>query len=182
MLISIVKYTDHNFKDMKKILLQFVLILCVSGLGAQSSDINRLFASYRGEEDVLSLYIPGFLCRLGAAIGDMEDAERELLYSISSIRILVSENTQLNRHVNFVREINLEKLNGDYVILLTVHDSDEDVVILGRRNNGYIRDLIIAVGGNENVLVCIKGRMNADLLGILYEITGIEECRYTKDV
>jgi len=154
----------------------------MSGLYAQSSDINRLFVSYRGEEDVLSLYIPGFLCRLGAAIGDMDDAERELLYSISSIRILVSENPELNRRVNFVREIDFKKLNDDYVVLLTVHESDEDVVIFGRESNGYIRDLIIAVGGDENVLICIKGRMNTDLLGILHEVTGIEECRYMKEI
>lgn len=167
---------------MKKVFLQFVLVLCMSGLYAQSSDINRLFVSYHGEEDVLSLYIPGFLCRLGAAIGDTDDAERELLNSISSIRIMVCENPELNRHVNFVREINQEKLNDDYVMLLTVHESDGDVVILGRKNNGYIRDLVIAVGGGENVLICIKGRMNADLLGILYEATGLEECRYTKEI
>ena len=167
---------------MKKLLLQFILILCVSGITAQTSGINRLFASYRGEEGVLSLYIPGFLCRLGAAIGDVEDAERELLYSISSIRILVSENPELNRQVNFVKEINPGKFDDDYVLLLTVHKEDEDVIILGRENNGYIRDLIIAVGGNENVLVCIRGRMNTDLLDILHEVTGIEECRYTKDI
>jgi hypothetical protein len=167
---------------MKKVFLQFVLVLCMSGLYAQTSDINRLFASYRGEEDVLSLYIPGFLCRLGAAIGDVDNAERELLYSISSIRIMVSENPELNRHINFAREINLDKLNNHYVVLLTAYEQDESVIILGRENNGYIRDLVIAVGGEENVLICIKGRMDTDLLGILHEVTGIEECKYTKEI
>jgi hypothetical protein len=167
---------------MKKIFLQFLLILCISGLAAQPPAVNRLFASYHGETDVMSLYIPGFLCRLGAALGDMDDAERELLYSIRSIRILVSENPELNQHVNFVEEINSRRLGDDYVLLLTVHESDEDVLILGRENNGHIRDLIIAVGGDENVLVYIKGRMDTDLLGILYEVTGIEECHHTKDI
>ncbi len=167
---------------MKKIFLQFLLILCISGLAAQSPDINRLFTSYRGETDVVSLYVPGFLCRLGAAMGDIDDMERELLYSIRSIRILVSENPELNRHVNFVEEINPGRLGDNYVLLLTVHESDEDVLILGRENNGYIRDLIIAVGGDENVLICIKGRMNTDLLDILYEVTGIQNCRYTKEI
>jgi len=167
---------------MKKIFIQFVMILCMSGLYAQSSDINRLFVSYRGEEDVTSLYIPGFLCRLGAVMGNMDDAERELLYSISSVRILVSENQELNRNVNFVHEINPGEPGSDYVVLLTVHESDEDVVILGRENNGYIRDLIIAVGGDENVLISIRGRMNTNLLDVLYEVTGIEECKYTREI
>jgi len=84
--------------------------------------------------------------------------------------------------MNFVEEINRGRLRDDYLLLLTVHESYEDVLILGRGSNGYIRDLIIAVGGDENVLVCIKGRMDTDLLGILYEATGIEECHHTKGI
>jgi hypothetical protein len=34
-----------------------------AGLAAQS-EIDHLFNSYRGEEGVISLYIPGFLCRM----------------------------------------------------------------------------------------------------------------------
>ncbi|KPK85920.1 MAG: hypothetical protein AMS27_06300 [Bacteroides sp. SM23_62_1] len=167
---------------MKKVILQFLLALTVTGLFAQKPDINRLFVSCRGEEDVISIYIPGFLCRLGASLGDLEDAERELLCSISSIRILVSENPELNRKINFAKEIHKGKPEDDYRILLTVHESDQDVVILGRENKGYIRDLIIAVGGDENVLVCIKGRVGSDLLDALYGVTGIEECKYMREI
>lgn len=166
---------------MKKIFVQIMFILFASGLAAQS-DIDYLFDSYRGEEDVISLYIPGFLCRLGATLGDLDDAERELLYSIKSVRLLVSENKELNEHVNFVKEINCTKYRSGWVSLLEVHDSGEDVIILGREKNGYVSDLLIVVGGDDNALICIKGRMNRDLLDALYKVTGIEECQYMKEI
>lgn len=159
-----------------------MFVLFVSGLAAQSYEINHLYNSCRGEDDVISLYIPGFLCRMGATLGDLEDAERELLYSIKSVRILVSENRELNRHINFAEEISCRKYNSDYVILLEVHDSGDDVLILGREKAGFISELIIVVGGDENAMICIKGRMNKDLLDALYEVTGIEECLYTRKI
>jgi len=166
---------------MKRIFVQIVFILFVSGLAAQS-EIDHLFNSYRGEEDVISLYIPGFLCRLGATLGDLDDAERELLYSIKSVRLLVSENEELNKHVNFVKEFSCGKQRSDYVLLLKVHDSGDDVLILGREKEGFVSDLFIVVGGDDNAVICIKGRMNKNLLDALYEVTGIEECLYAKEI
>jgi hypothetical protein len=166
---------------MKRIFIQIVFILFVSGLAAQSN-IEYLFNSYRGEEDVISLYIPGFLCRLGAVLGDLDDAERELLYSIKSVRLLVSENRELNTRVNFVKEINCTKHRSGWVSMLEVHDSGEDVMILCRKKHGYVSDLLIVVGGEDNALICIKGRMNKDLLDALYKVTGIEECKHMKEI
>jgi hypothetical protein len=167
---------------MKKIIIQLAFILIASGLAAQSSEIDHLFNTYRGEDEVISLYIPGFLCRMGAALGDLDEPERELLYSIKSIRILVSENESLNRHINFAKEIRNRRHISDYNMLLEVHDSGDDVLIMGKERNGLVSDLLIVVGGNDNVVVCIKGRMDRDLLDALYEVTGVEECRYTKEM
>jgi len=167
---------------MKRIYISVLFVLMVSGIKAQSSEIDHLYNSCRGEEDVISLYIPGFLCRMGAALGDMDDAERELLYSIKSIRILVSENHELNKHVNFVKEITNGKHRSDYVLLLEVHDSEEDVLILGREKEGFVSDLLIVVGGDENAMISIKGRMDKDLMDSLYEVTGFEECLYVKEI
>lgn len=159
-----------------------MFILFASGLFAQSPDIDHLFNSYRGEEDVISLYIPGFLCRLGAAIGDLDEPERELLNSIKSVRLLVSDNEELNHHVNFVKEINYRRYRSDYNLLLEVHDSGDDVLIMGKERNGLVSELLIVVGGDDNVVICIKGRIDKDLLDALYEVTGVEECRYTKEI
>jgi hypothetical protein len=167
---------------MKRIIIQFAIVMFASGLSAQSSDINHLFNSYSGEEDVISLYIPGFLCRIGAAIGDLDAPERELLNSIRSVRILVSDNEELNRHVNFAKEVNYRSHRSDYQLLLEVHDSGSDVLIMGKERNGLVSELLIVVGGDDNAVICIKGRMDKDLLDALYEVTGVEECRYIKAI
>jgi hypothetical protein len=167
---------------MKRIIILFAFVLIASGLSAQSADINHLFSSYSGEKDVVSLYIPGFLCRIGAAIGDLDAPERDLLNSIRSVRILVSDNEELNHHVNFAKEVNYRNHKSDYQLLLEVHDSDNDVLIMGKERNGLVSELLIVVGGHDNAVICIKGRMDKDLLDALYEVTGFEECRYAKEI
>ena len=67
-------------------------------------------------------------------------------------------------------------------MLLEVHDGDEDVVIAAREKNGKITDLIVVVGGDENVLVHVRGRMHSDLLENLAEVAGIDELKFTAKI
>ena len=163
------------------IFISFVLTLSLN-LRGQSLKIYEIYDTFRGEEGVLTLYIPGFACQLAAGIADLETAERELLHSIKSLRIQVIENPDINRKVNFARLIDQEHLDKDYLTLLSVRDGKEDVVILAREKKERIAELIILVGGNENVMVWIKGRMDRDLMKSLYGVTGIESARYTKEI
>ena len=67
-------------------------------------------------------------------------------------------------------------------MLMEVHDGDEDVIIAAREKNGKIRDLIVVVGGDENVLVHVRGRMNNDLMENLAEVAGIDELHFTSQL
>ncbi len=67
-------------------------------------------------------------------------------------------------------------------MLLEVHDGDEDVVIAAREKNGKITDLIVVVGGKENVLVHVRGRMNSNLLENLSEVAGVDELQFTAKI
>jgi len=167
---------------MRKVLLTLVVLAIGSGIFAQSGDINRLYHTYQGESEVISMYIPGFLCRLAANIGDIGYEEELLLRSIKSIKLLVVENEAINERVNFVDEIDLDRNKSDYVLMLSVHEEDQDVLILGRKKGEEIRDLVIVVGGEENVMVSIKGRMDVDMLYALSGVTGIEQMKYTKEL
>lgn len=167
---------------MKKTILLLTAILLVTQLTAQFHRVQYLRDTYRGEEGVVSLYIPGFLCRFAANIGDLEDEEEALLRSIRSLQVLVIENEAINRRVNFVDEIAKPKFHKDYEILLSVHEAGEDVLILAKEKRGRVKELLVVVGGEENVLVCIKGRMNRDLFESLYDLTGIEGTRYMQEI
>ena len=166
---------------MKKILLVAISLMIGISLWSQALELHRLYDTYRGEEDVISLYIPGFICRLAGNIADLDYEEQKLLRSIKSVRVQVIENREINREVNFARAYADIRPAKGYFPLLEVHDGDEDVLIFARQKKETICELIILVGGNENVMVWVKGRMDHDLMKSLYEVTGIEQCRYTRE-
>ncbi len=167
---------------MKRIsLIVFSLTLGIA-LYCQTLELNRLYNTYRGEEDVISLYIPGFVCRLACVIAELEYEEEELLRSIKSVRVQVIENKEINSTVNYALACKDMKPANGYFPVLEVHDRDEDVLILARQKEDLISELIILVGGDENVMVWVKGRMNRDLMKSLYEVTGIEQARYTREI
>ncbi len=163
-----------------------ILILCLFVFGAelqaQSNEFNKLYASFRGEEGVMHVYVPGFLCKLASNIPDIDPEERELLRSIKSVRVLVIENPEINRQVNLARTISRAEPEPGMIALLEVHDGDEDVLILAREKDQRISELYIVVGGDENVMVRISGRMDRDLMKSLYDVIDIEQVKYTRQI
>lgn len=143
-------------------------------LSAQTIETEILYHKYRGEEGVISLWIPGIAMKLAASIADLDDDEDALLRSIKSIRVLTIEDTDLYPGVNFTREANITAGCNGFQVLMQVTDGEEDVMILGREKNGKLKDLLVLVGGDENVMVHIKGRMNADMIGSLSSIAGLD--------
>ena len=174
---------------MKNIILAAALSMLSISLFAQpegtfglTKSINSLYYEYRGEEGVVALRIPGFVMKLAGSFADLEGPERELLRSLRSVTVLTIEENHLYPGVNFTEEVDVSNIRGGYKLLLEVHDEDEDVLIAAREKNGKIRDLIVVVGGDDNVLVHIKGRMESNLLENLSEVAGIDELHFTSDI
>jgi hypothetical protein len=112
--------------------------------------------------------------KLAASIADLEDEEEQFLRSIRSVRVLTIDDPSLYPGVNFTREANIEPGEKGYQVLVQVNDSKEDVLIMGREKNGKLKDLLVLVGGEENVMVQIKGRLNSDMLSSLAQIAGLD--------
>ncbi|MEN8229361.1 MAG: DUF4252 domain-containing protein [Bacteroidota bacterium] len=164
---------------MKKLILSALIIAVGVSLFAQPVGFDRLYYSYKGEEGVVALKIPGFVMKLAGSIADLDREEKQLLRSLRSVTVLTIEETDLYPGVNFTEEVNLSRMHGDYQMLLEVHDGDEDVVIAAREKKGKITDLIVVVGGDENVLVHVRGRMNSNLLENLAGVAGVDELNFT---
>jgi len=164
---------------MKKLILSLLIISSGLTLFAQPVGFDRLYYQYKGEEGVVALKIPGFVMKLAASIADLDREEKALLKSLRSVTVLTIEDSYLYPDVNFTEEINFSKLNNGYRLLLEVHDADEDVYIAAREKNGKLRDLIVVVGGDDNVLVHVRGRMDSDLLENLAEVAGVDELHFT---
>jgi hypothetical protein len=164
---------------MKKLIISSLMLAFSISLFAQPAGFDRLYYQYKGEEGVIALKIPGFVMRLAGSIADLDRDEKELLRSLRSVTVLTIEEEHLYPNVNFTDEINLSKLDNNYKLLMEVHEDDEDVIIAAREKNGKLRDLIVVVGGDENVLVHVRGRMDSDLLKNLAGVAGVDELHFT---
>ena len=164
---------------MKKLIISSLILAFSISLFAQPAGFDRLYYQYKGEEGVVALKIPGFVMRLAGSIADLDREEKALLKSLRSVTVLTIEEEHLYPNVNFTEEINLSKLDDNYNLLMEVHDEDEDVYIAAREKNGKLRDLIVVVGGDDNVLVHVRGRMDSDLLENLAEVAGVDELHFT---
>jgi hypothetical protein len=164
---------------MKKLLISTFILAVGISLMAQPIQFDRLYYQYKGEEGVVALRIPGFVMKLAGAIGDLDQEERALLRSLRSVTVLTIDDPQLYPGVNFTEEIHLSFTDEPYRLLMEVHDEDEDVIIAAREKNGKVRDLIVVIGGDDNVLVHVRGRMDCDLLENLADVAGVDELHVT---
>ena len=162
---------------MKKLILSLLIVSFGLTLFAQPAGFDRLYYQYKGEEGVVALKIPGFVMKLAGAIADLDHEEKALLKSLRSVTVLTIEEEDLYPGVNFTDEINLSA--DHYQLLMEVHEEDEDVLIAAREKNGKLRDLIVVVGGDENVLVHVRGRMDSDLIENLAGVAGVDELHVT---
>jgi len=164
---------------MKKLLFSAIILTFGFTLFAQPAGFDRLYYEYKGEEGVVALKIPGFVMKLAGSMADLDREEKALLKSLRSVTVLTIEEEHLYPGVNFTEEINLSNMRGGYKMLLEVHDGDEDVIIAAREKDGKLRDLIVVVGGDDNVLVHVRGRMDSDLLENLAGVAGVDELHFT---
>jgi hypothetical protein len=167
---------------MKNLIILFCFAVLGAGLQAQQSEFDQLYSAFRGEEGVINLYIPGFLCRMAGNIPDIGDEEQELLRSIKSVKLMVIENPEINRQINLAKVLAGVKPDKGVVPLLRIADGQDDVLILAKEEEQRISELYVVVGGDENVMIRIKGRMDKDLMKSLYDVTGIEETKYAKRI
>ncbi|PID91471.1 MAG: hypothetical protein CSA96_08180 [Bacteroidetes bacterium] len=149
---------------------------------AQPAGFNKLYHAYKGEEGVVALRIPGCLIRLAGNIGDLDGPERHLLRCLRSVTVLSIDERQLYPGLNFADELKLDAMNENYRLMMEVHDEQEDVIVAAREHRGRITDLIVVVGGSDNVLVHIKGRLRHDMLGSLANVAGIDKFPFTSEI
>lgn len=160
---------------MKRIILISIALLTITTtIAAQGLATERLYQKYRGERGVISIYVPGVALKLASKIADLEGPEKELLRSVRSMRVLTIEDASRFPDVNFVKEAKINAHRGPYKVLVEVQDGSDNVLIMGRAKNGKLKDMLVLVGGSDNVMVHIKGKLNADMIGSLASIAGAD--------
>jgi len=159
---------------MKRVLLILALSIGTLSVSAQNFSSEFIYQKYKGSEGVISIWLPGIAMKLAASIADLDGPEKDLLRCVKSMKVLTIEDSDLYPDVNFANEIKIRENRGAYELLLEVHDGEDDVIICGKMKDDKLKDLLIVVGGSDNVLVHIKGRMRTDMIQSLAEVAGVD--------
>lgn len=157
---------------MKRILLILVLLIPVLVMAQDNSPIDKLFNKYANRDGFTTVNISGKLLGFASNLGNSNSKESAMLEKITGIRILSVEDKDLNKNLNFFKELEDDGFfkNHNYEVLMEVTEKDEIVRFYGRAGEkGKLSELLMVVGGNDNTLISIRGVIDPDDIG---KITG----------
>lgn len=150
---------------MKQVISITILSLCIFTSCITNSGVSEAFSKYSREDGVTSVSVPGWLIGIAANFGDLSDDEQEFLESIDKVKVLSVENDELNSRINFHEEFNSKiNKNGDYEELLTVNSEGENITIFGIMTENVIKEMVVLIGGDDNVMVYLKGEIRPELI------------------
>lgn len=141
-------------------LMLFVLTSCETNSG-----VSEAFSKYSHQKGVTTLTVPGWVIGLAASFGDLESTERDLLESIDKVKVLTVDDYELNARIDLHEEFHSKiNKNQEYEELLTVRDKGENITIFGKMTENVISEMVILVGGNDNVLVYLRGEIKPEMI------------------
>ena len=151
---------------MKKFKYLFVLAITLFFASCEyNPGVSEAFTKYRLKDGVTTITVPGWVIHLAARVGDVDRDERELLECIDKVRVLAIDNDNLNARVNLNKEFeHYINRDNDFKTLMTIKKDGEDVTIFAKMDDDVIREMVLLVGGEDNALVYIKGRINPELI------------------
>jgi hypothetical protein len=166
---------------MKKIIVG-IFALCFTGMTfAQKDIVSTVFEKYAGVEGFTTVNITGDMLKL---MSQAEEQRRDTVFTskLSEVKILALEKDCDKPATIDLRAEVYDKLDKSvYKEMMTVKQSEEDVIILVKEANGRIAELLIIVGGkNDNALIQVKGDIllseMAEMAGH-YDMKGFEQLK-----
>lgn len=157
---------------MKRLLLILVLLIPVLVMAQDNSPIDKLFNKYANKDGFTTVNISGKLLGLASSFDESKSKEAAMFEKITGIRILSVENKELNKGLNFFKELESDGFfkNHNYEVLMEVTEKDEVVRFYGRSGEkGKLSELLLVVGGDDNTLISIRGLIDPADIG---KITG----------
>lgn len=155
---------------MKKVIV-FVLAIAFPGfLMAQNSAVDKLFQKYQGKHGITTVNISPELFQMVTAMGIEEIEDQDFpVDKVTSVKILTIEEEEGWEGVNFYEEIKNELNVDDFAEVLTVNDGDEVVRMWMKADKDAVKEFLLIVGGDDNVLIYITGDFNMKDLESLAE-------------
>jgi hypothetical protein len=146
---------------MKRMVLFCTLAMFVMALNAQKDALDDFFASYSGRDGYTSVIINGNLLGLLKNFDDDPDLA-DLDEKITSVRIVSRESGYAGSGSSFMSELKGDIRRGGYEELMSVKDSDDDVLFLIRSSGRSIRELLVIASGDSEAVIQIRGNLTRD--------------------
>lgn len=150
---------------MKKIMLIIILFAPLL-TWAQKTPVDKLFEKYANEDGFTTVNISGKLLGMAGKFDTSEPATKELLAKLTGIRIITADKSELkNEKLDFFKELEKEGLfkEKEYESLMEISEKSQKIRFLGKEDKkGKLSELLLVVGGSENVLISIKGSIDPD--------------------
>ncbi|MEZ5072006.1 MAG: DUF4252 domain-containing protein [Bacteroidales bacterium] len=151
---------------MKKLAILLAAVLLPAYAAAQNSAVDKLFNKYKGKEGITTVSISPELFQMVKALDIEEVKEHDIpLESIAMVKIITIEDGW--EGVNFYDEIRNDLDVTGFAEVMVVDDGDENVRIWMKAEASVVREFLLIVGGDDNVLVYITGNFDMkDLEGL----------------
>jgi hypothetical protein len=144
---------------MKRLLVMLILLTALTATYAQRS-VDGLFNRYAGKDGFVTVTLSGDLLKLAFEFDDDDDLNR-LKGKITELRVLVQEDDEMkveNFYDLVMKDINL----NDYEEFMRVKKSDQDLRMLVRTSGGSVKEFLLIGGGEDNLVVQIKGDLTRE--------------------
>ncbi len=141
---------------MKRLLWILTLSTSLSVVNGQKS-IDALFNRYAGRDGFVTITISGNLLKLAALLDD-DKKDNSLPGNITEIRILAQEDEEMkvdNFYDEIIKDINIL----DYEEFMRVKESHQDLRMLVRTDGNRFKEFLLIAGGDDNVVIQIKGNI-----------------------
>ncbi len=133
----------------------FYLLLFTNIVLAQKSPVDNLFEKYSGKEGYTSVYISEYMFNLFSNLEGNDEEFNDVVRGLTGIKILATETPEVG--VNFHEEIMRDFSKKDYKELMVVKEQDQHLTFLIKDVGGKVVELLLIVGGSDNVLISIEG-------------------------
>lgn len=153
---------------MKRLLMTLILLIPLWTIAQDTSPIDKLFSKYANKDGFTTVNISGKLLSFASKFDDSKSKETAMLEKLSGIRILSVEDKDLNKGLNFYKELEADGFfkNNSYEALMEITDKNEVVRFYGRTGGGgKLSELLLVIGGDDNTLISIRGVIDPDDIG-----------------
>ncbi len=154
------------------ILAMLLALLSLQGF-AQKDPVERIFERFSGREGYTTVYISSKMFSMFSEAGIDDPEFNALMHDLRSIRILAADKGG-TQGPDFLDMVGRELPANVYEELMTVTEPGQKVKFLVREEKGKIVELLMVVGGSDNVLIDIRGNIDLKKISQLSKAIRIE--------